>query len=116
MRLLHPWAVALLLSAALADVAQAGAEQRIQGTVLQTRVTLCQFKPRGCAGFMVMELAREGRREQVTVQVRLGVPIRHEEDYVLLATLRGSVVSVVHVIEKGAIVAKSIEVTTKAAR
>ncbi len=115
MRLFHPLAVAFMLSAALADVAQAGAEQSIQGTVLQTRVTLCQSRPRGCAGSMVLEVAREGRREQVTVRVRLGVPIRHEDDYVLLATLRGSTVSVVHVVEKGAIVARSIEVTKKAA-
>lgn len=109
--------VALLMTCAspLAMAGAADAEHRIQGAVLETTVTLCQLKPRGCAGFMVVELAREGRREQVTVQVRLGVPIRHEDDYVLLGTLRGSIVSVVHVVEKGAIVARSIEVTKKAA-
>ncbi|OGA14332.1 MAG: hypothetical protein A3H32_04900 [Betaproteobacteria bacterium RIFCSPLOWO2_02_FULL_63_19] len=89
----------------------AGVERRIDGRVLRVTVTLCQMKPRGCAGYLVLELNRLGRRQQVMVQVRMGVPIRHEDDYVLLATLPGSAVSVVHVTEKGAIVARSIEVT-----
>ena len=109
MRLRHI-ACAWFLVAAIAGAAQAGAEQRLEGMVLRTKVTLCEFRPRGCAGFMVLEIEREGRRERLTVQVRLGVPIRRGDDYILLATLPGRFVSVIHVAEKGAIVAKSIEV------
>lgn len=98
------------LALQLAGVAAAAPERKIRGRVLQVTVTLCQLRPRGCAGYLVLETDREGRREQVIVQVPLGVPIRHEDDYVFLATLPGSVVSVVHVIVKGAIVARSIEV------
>lgn len=90
--------------------AQTGAERRIEGNVLHVTVTLCQLRPRGCAGYFVLEANRQGRREQVMVQVRLGVPIRRGEDYVLLGALSGSAVSVVHVVEKGAIVARWIEV------
>ena len=97
--------------AALPAAAQpSNAERRLEGRVLRTTVTLCQLKPKGCAGYFVLEAERGGKREQITVQVRLGVPIRHGEDYVLLATLPGSVISVVHVVEKGAIVARWIEV------
>jgi hypothetical protein len=64
---------------------------------------------------MVVALAGKGRREQVTVQVRLGVPIRRKDEYVLLPTLRGSMVAIVHIVEEGSIVARSIEVLKKAA-
>ena len=98
------------LAAPLTGAAQAIAERRIAGKVLHLKVTLCESRPRGCAGHMVVEVDREGGHEQVMVQVRLGVPIRRGDDYVLLGTLPGRLVSVVHVTEKGAIVAKSIEV------
>ncbi|MBI2753743.1 MAG: hypothetical protein HYX46_09570 [Betaproteobacteria bacterium] len=101
---------ALLTGTSFAGAVLADAERKVEGRVLHVKVTLCQFKPRGCAGYMILDAGRDGRREQVTVQVRLGVPIRHGEDYVLLATLPGSAVSVTHVIEKDAIVARSIEV------
>jgi len=101
---------ALLLAFLSGGAAQAEVEKKVEGRVLQVRVTLCQYKPRGCAGYFVLDAMREGRREQLTVQVRLGVPIRNGEDYVLLATLPGRVVSVTHVVENGAIVARSIEV------
>ena len=98
------------LAVPLAGAAQASAERSIEGKVLHAKVTLCEFRPRGCAGYMVVEIDRDGRREQVMVQVRPGVPIRRRDDYVLLPTLSGRLVSVVHAMEKGAIVAKSIEV------
>lgn len=108
-----------LLAAALvalpALAAGPSAERRIEGRVLHATVTLCQLKPKGCAGYFVLDAERSGKREQMTVQVRLGVPIRHGEDYVLLATLPGSVVSVVHVVDKGAIIARWIEVRDIAA-
>lgn len=113
--MMRMWFLAAAL-VALPAGADADAERRVEGKVLRATVTLCQLKPRGCAGYFVLDADRQGRREQVTVQVRLGVPIRRGDDYVLLATLPGSVVSVVHVAEKGAIVARSIEVMEIAGR
>lgn len=93
-----------------AAAAQAVAERKIEGTVLRTKVTLCQLKPRGCAGHMILEATRKDKRERVLVRVRLGVPIRRGEKDLALAVLDGSVVSVVYVDEKGGIIARSIEV------
>lgn len=98
------------LALPMAVAAQAISEQKIEGAVLQTRVTLCQLRPRGCAGYMILDAARQGGRERVLVQVRLGVPITRDERDVALAVLAGSKVSVVYVAEKGGIVARSIKV------
>jgi len=106
----------LALALAFSGAASADSEKKLEGRVLQVKVTLCQYKPRGCAGYFVLDAMREGKREQLTVQVRLGVPIRNGEDYVLLATLPGRLVSVTHVVEKNAVVAQSIEVLEKPAR
>ena len=104
------------LAAQLVFVAPALAQEKIEGKVLQTKLTACELKPGGCAGSMVIEVDRQGKLEQVTVQVRLGVLIRHGNEYLYLPALRGSVVSVAHVTEKGEFVAKSIDVVKKAAR
>ena len=64
----------------------------------------------------MLEAKRGGRRERVAVEVRLGVPIRDGEKYVYLASLGESLVSVVHVTEKGALVAVSIEVIGRLTR
>ena len=101
------------LAAPCGSSAQGREERKVEGRVLEVKVRLCQMKPRGCAGSMVLETDREGRRERLTVQVRLGVPIRHGDDYVMLGVLRGSAVKVVHVTENGTIVAQWIEVLEK---
>jgi hypothetical protein len=104
----------LLLMIALAapgdGSAQGREERRVEGRVLETKLTICQLKPRGCAGTMILESERAGRREQLTVRVQLGVPIRRGEDYISLGVLGGSRVKVVYVTEKDSIVARSIEV------
>ncbi len=102
--------ICLVAAALAASAAASGEERRIEGRVLRATVTLCQLRPRGCAGYFDLEVKRPGGRDVVLVHVRLGVPIRHGDDYVLLGTLPGSVVSVVHVVERGAIVARWIEV------
>ena len=104
------------LAGQLVFAAPAIAQEKIEGKVLQTKLTACEFKPGSCAGSMVIEADRQGKPEQVTVQVRLGVPIKHGGEYLYLPALRGSVVSVAHVNEKGEFVAKSIDVVKKAAR
>lgn len=98
------------LATPLSSAAATDVERKFEALVLRTHVTLCQFKPRGCAGYMDVETKRAGRRERWTIQVRLGVPIRQGEDYVFLASLGGSAISVTYVRERDAIVARSIEV------
>lgn len=93
-----------------APAAPASQERKFEALVLRTHITLCQFKPRGCAGYMVVAAERPGKREQWTVQIPLGVPIRRGEDYIYLASLGGSTVSVTYVNQRGGIVARSIEV------
>jgi hypothetical protein len=105
---------ALLLTIALAasgeGSAQAREERRVEGRVLETKLQICQLKPRGCAGTMILETERAGTRERLSVRVQLGVPIRRGEDYVSLGVLGGSRVKVVYITEKGSIVAQWIEV------
>ncbi len=102
--------MAACIAAPYASAASASQERKIEALVLRTHVTLCQFRPRGCAGYMEVETERSGRRLRWTVQVPLGVPIRRSEDYIYLASLGGSTVSVTYVSQRDAIVARSIEV------
>lgn len=105
---------ALLVMIALAGPGDGGAqareERRVEGRVLETKLTICQLKPLGCAGTMILETERAGKRERLRVRVRLGVPIRRGDDYVSLGVLGGSRVKVVYVTEKNSIVARSIVV------
>lgn len=106
----------LLLALAMpaAHAVPANAELKIEGRVGRVTVTLCEFRPRGCTGYFMLEAVREGRLDRLMIQVRSGVPIRLGESYVLLANLPGTLVSVVYVLEKAAMVARSIEVTETA--
>jgi hypothetical protein len=105
---------ALLLTVALTapgdGSAQGREERRVEGRVLETKLQICQLKPRGCAGSMILETECGGRRARLSVRVKLGVPIRHGDDYVSLGVLGGSLVKVVYATEKDSIVAQSIEV------
>lgn len=83
------------------------AQQRIEGKVVSTKLTVCQFKPGGCEGSMVLETAAPG---QVTIKVPLGTTIRKGNETVYLPALRGRTVSVTHVTEKGEKIARAIDV------
>lgn len=110
------WLLIVGLMLLLTAPAPAAAEQRVEGRVLRTKITICELKPRGCAGFMVLETHHQRESDEVTIQVPLGVPIRNEDIYVYLPALDGSVVSVTYVTERGVIIARSIEVITGASR
>jgi hypothetical protein len=97
------------LAAALSTLSGAAlAQGRIEGKVLSTKLTACTFKPGGCEGTLVLEAGT--RPDQVTIKVPLGTMIKKGEEMVLLPALRGRVVAVTHVTEKGERIAKSIEV------
>lgn len=115
-RIAAVWLLVAGFAAPIGGLAQPSAEQKLEGRVLRTKVTLCEHRARGCAGYMILDAEQRGRHEQVMVQVRLGVPIRHGDDYVYLASLGGKLVSVIYVDEKGAIVAKAIQVVDGTAR
>ena len=105
------WLLVVGFAVAPNGLAQPSAdEQKFEGRVLRTRVTLCEHRARGCAGYMILDAEQRGGHEQVLVQVRLGVPIRHGDDYVYLASLGGKRVSVKYVTDKGGVVAREIEV------
>lgn len=100
------------LTAALAGVLHAlsgaaVAQEKIEGKVLSTKLTACTFKPGGCEGTMVLETAKP---EQISIKVPLGTMIQKGSETVYLPALRGRVVTVTHVTEKGEKIAKAIDV------
>lgn len=100
-------ALALLLGAVAAF-----AQDVIEGTVTGTKLTRCSFKPGGCEGSLVLETRGGGKLEQITIKVPLGTPIKKGTEDVYLPTLNGKEVRIVHGLEKGEKVAKSIEIRT----
>jgi len=92
------------------------AQEKLEGKVVSTKLTACDFKPGGCEGSMVLEVEAGGKTEQATIKVQRGVLIKHGSENLFLPALRGSVVSVSYVTEKGEKVAKSIDVVKKSSR
>ena len=83
------------------------AQEKIEGKVLSTKLTVCTFKPGGCEGTMVLETAKPG---QVTIKVPLGTVIKKGDEAIFLPALRGRTVSVTHDTEKGERIARAIDV------
>jgi hypothetical protein len=99
---------ALLAAAAFTSLAQ----ERLEGKVTGTRLTVCQFKPGGCEGTLTLERASGGKNEEITVKVPLGTMITKGSEVVFLPALRGKSVAVTYAIEKGERIARAIEVTS----
>ena len=93
---------------ALASPLVEAAEERIEGTVVSTTLTACDFKPGTCEGSLVLDT--KGKDGQVTVKVPKGTQIKKGNDHMFLPGLKGSQVTIAYVNDKGARVAKSIEV------
>jgi hypothetical protein len=100
-------ALAVLLFA-LASPAVQAAEERIEGTVISTKMTACDFKPDTCEGSLVLDT--KSKDGQVTVKVPKGTQIKKGDGHLFLPGLRGSPVAIGYVNDKGERVAKSIEV------
>lgn len=100
--------LALLVTVALVPAALA--QEKTEGKVVGTKVTMCQFKPGGCEGTLSMETSMGGKVQEVTIKIPLGTMIKRGNEVVYLPTLRGKVVAVTHVTEHGEKVARSIEV------
>ncbi len=98
--------LAVLLSAA---VSVSFAQQQIEGTVVNTKLTTCAMKPGTCEGTMVLD-TKGATPGQVTIKIQKGTVIKHGDGYLFLPGTKGRVVAVTYVEDKGEKVAKSVEV------
>jgi hypothetical protein len=103
-------AFALILS----TVALTGwAQEKIEGLVTSTKMTMCKFEPGGCAGNLTLDAQQDGKVVPVLVQVPLGTPIKNGNENTYLPALRKNKVSISLKEENGEKVAKSINVISK---
>lgn len=86
------------------------AEEKIEGVVTSTKLTMCKFEPGGCAGSLVLDVQQDGKVAQVPVKVPLGTQIKKGNETAYLPALRGNLVSITHKEENGEKIAKSIDV------
>lgn len=86
------------------------AQDKMQGVVTSTKLTMCKFEPGGCAGSLQLETRQHGRVEQLSVEVPLGTQIRKDQATTYLPALRGKMVSISYKEEKGEKIATSIDV------
>ncbi len=96
----------LTLFAAVSSVL---AQQQIEGTVVSTKLTACDFKPGMCEGTLVLD-TKGATAGQVTIKVPKGTLIKQGDDHLFLPGTKGRVVAITYVENKGEKVAKSIEV------
>jgi len=85
-------------------------QEKTEGVVASTKLTACQFKPGGCEGYLTLDTKGAAKTEQVTIKVALGTPIKKGNETVYLPALRGKLVAVSYVTDKGEKLAKSIDV------
>lgn len=92
-------------------MANAGAEQRVEGTVLGAKVTYCEAaKTAGCTGNLTLETSNNGKTETRLIKVPLGTPITRRCEPVSLRSLEGKTVIVTEVCEKESPLARAITV------
>lgn len=106
---------AMFIAVSLIAVSPGGAwaaDPRIEGTVTGTTLTKCEFKPGTCEGSLVLEEKAGAKPTPVTIKVTKGTTITKGTDHLFLPGLKGSLVTVTYVEEKGEKVAKAIEVKT----
>ena len=84
------------------------AEQRVEGTVVSTKMTACDMKPGGCEGAMTLD-TKGATPGPVTIKIQKGTGIKPGDGYLFLPGTKGRVVAVTYVEDKGEKVAKSVE-------
>lgn len=90
--------------------ASALAAEKIEGTVVGTKLTACDFANKRCEGYLTLEPKSGGKADSMSIRVIGDTSMTKGSEKVLLPSLRGNVVSVNYVKEKGENLAKSIEV------
>lgn len=93
---------------------QAFAQERIQGKVVSTELTHCDFKPGSCAGNLTLERAGQATNP-LTVEVPLGTTIRSGSEHVYLPALKGRTVSIDLITTNGQKAVSSIDVVEASA-
>lgn len=86
------------------------ASEKIEGTVVGTKLTACDFAKHRCEGNLTLEPKSAVKVEPMIIRVVGDTSIVKGSEKVYLPTLRGNVVAVSYVKEKGENLAKSIEV------
>lgn len=86
------------------------AAEKIEGTVVGTKLTACDFANKRCEGYLTLDSKTSGKAESMSIRVVAGTAMTKGSEKVLLPALRGNVVSVSYVKEKGENLAQSIEV------
>lgn len=88
------------------------ADEKLEGRVVRTNLTMCQPRPTGggCEGTLTLAPKAGGNEQQVEIKVIADTIIRKGQDYLFLPATQGSSVVVTYAMEKGAKVAKSIDV------
>lgn len=87
------------------------AQEKMEGMVVSTNLTACDFKPGTCEGTLVLDAKIAGKVERLTFKVPKGALITKGQDYMLLPAIQGSTIVIVYDVKAGGEkVAKSITV------
>lgn len=88
------------------------ADEKIEGKVVRTNLTLCQPRPSGggCEGTLTLEITAQGKAQQLPIKVIADTIIKKGQDFQFLPQTQEKSVVVTYVTEKGQKVAKSIDV------
>lgn len=52
------------------------AQDKIEGVVTSTKLTMCKFEPGGCAGSLKLDARHDGKVEQMSINIPLGTQIK----------------------------------------
>ena len=108
-------AVELIITASIASAitgypSVALAAEKVEGTVVGTKLTACDFANKRCEGYLTLEPKTATKAEPMSIRILSATSLSKANEKVLLPSLRGSVVTVNYVKEKGENLAKSVEV------
>src|SRR5712692_6843102 len=92
-----------------AAVSSGLAQQQIEGTVVSTKLTACDFKPGTCEGTLVLD-TKGATAGHVTIKVPKGTLIKQGDGHLFLPGTKGRAVAITYVENKGEKIAKPIEV------
>lgn len=91
-------------------VVNASADEKIEGTVVRTKLTQCDMATHRCEGFLDLQAEKSGKGEPTTIRVVATTTIRKGDEKLYLPALRKNTVSISYVTDKGEKIAKAINV------
>lgn len=107
--------VLVVAGATLGTASVAGANEKIEGKVLRTKLTACEPRANGggCQGTLFLESTVDGKVQSVPIQVSMDTIIKRGKDYIFLPATQGSTVSVAYAMNKDQKAATTIDVITR---